>query len=69
MQMKAITELPPLDDSVRNGGSRGGFSRGMNGSTRGSSYAGNRSSERSSKKNYSSFAFFYLVHLYFRCLF
>jgi len=48
--MKPIKELPPLDDSSRNGGSRG-FSRNSNGSTRGGSYSGNRNSERSSKNN------------------
>lgn len=53
IQMKPITELPELDDSSRNG-SRGGYSRGMNGSSRGGGggYAGNRNSERSSKNNY-----------------
>ena len=47
IQMKPITELPPLDDGSRNGSRN--FSRTPYGTARGGSYAGNRNSERSSK--------------------
>jgi len=62
--MKAITELPVLDDAPR-GGNRG-FSRASNGSGRGGgggNFNGNRNSERSSKtfRYLSIFVFCFFV--------
>jgi len=67
IQMKPITELPPLDDASRNGNR--GFSRSSNGPARGGNYNGNRNSQRSSKKDRLSLQFSFHFFIFSRCLF